>query len=125
MDEDISAVRARYQAALEKGASIEEATRVANAAANQPLVVREPGELPPPPSAPKADDPPQERPVRPVGASQPFDHDGDGKPGGSSKPDDDADEIKAVRAEYQEKMGKRPFPGWGIDELRKRMAEAG
>lgn len=50
-----------------------------------------------------------------------FDHDGDGKPGGSPKVDN-TDEVRALRAEYTEKMGKRPFSGWDADELRRRMA---
>lgn len=34
------------------------------------------------------------------------------------------DDIKTVRAEYEAKMGKRPFPGWDAAELRRRMAAA-
>lgn len=34
------------------------------------------------------------------------------------------DDLSALRAEYQEVVGKRPFHGWGADELRKRIAEA-
>lgn len=38
---------------------------------------------------------------------------------------DDADDnpLKALRAEYQEVVGKRAFPGWDETELRRRMAE--
>lgn len=50
-----------------------------------------------------------------------LDHDDNGKEGGSKAPEPTED-LPALRAEYQEKMGKRPFPGWGADELRKRMA---
>ncbi len=48
----------------------------------------------------------------------PLDHDGDGEKGGSIAPEGD---LKALRAEYLDKMGKRPFPGWDEAELRKRM----
>jgi hypothetical protein len=51
-----------------------------------------------------------------------FDHDGDGKPGGSKAPEGD---IAALRAAYTDKLGKRPFPGWDADELHRRMAAAG
>lgn len=36
-------------------------------------------------------------------------------------PSDDG--MKALRDEYQQKMGKRPFNGWDVDELRERMAQ--
>lgn len=49
-----------------------------------------------------------------------FDHDGDGAPGGSAAPEK-TDDLAALRAEYTEKMGKKPFPGWDADEIRKRM----
>lgn len=48
-----------------------------------------------------------------------LDHDGDGKPGGSKAPEGD---LKALRAEYQDKTGKRAFPGWDEAEIRRRMA---
>ncbi len=35
-----------------------------------------------------------------------------------------AADLAAVRAEYSEKMGKRPFNGWDINELRAKMAGA-
>lgn len=53
----------------------------------------------------------------------PFDHDGDGRDGGSNAPEP-ADDLTALRREYTDKLGKRPFPGWGADELRRRMDEA-
>ena len=39
--------------------------------------------------------------------------------------DDDGDDnpLRALRAEYQEVVGKRAFPGWDETELRRRMAE--
>lgn len=37
--------------------------------------------------------------------------------------DDDADDMKELRAEYLKVVGKRPFPGWDEAELRRRMAE--
>lgn len=52
-----------------------------------------------------------------------MDHDGDGLPGGSKAPEH-TDELKACRAEYQAKMGKRPFPGWDAAELKRRMGDA-
>lgn len=51
----------------------------------------------------------------------PFDGDGDGKPGGSKAP---AGDLKALRAAYKEKMGKRPFSGWDAAELMRRMGDA-
>lgn len=71
---------------------------------------RVPGSLPPPPPSLKA-------------KPDPFDHDNDGSPGGSTKQSEPG--IAAVREEYTNKIGKRPFPGWDIAELRKRMAAAG
>lgn len=32
--------------------------------------------------------------------------------------------LPGLRAEYAEKLGKRAYPGWDADELRRRMAEA-
>lgn len=54
----------------------------------------------------------------------PLDHDRDGKPGGSTAPDDPKEALRAKRAEYQLVMKKRPFSGWDIDELNRRMDEA-
>lgn len=34
------------------------------------------------------------------------------------------DELTAAREEYQAKVGKRPFFGWAVAELRRRIAEA-
>lgn len=53
-----------------------------------------------------------------------MDGDGDGGPGGSKSPDDDKAALVAARAAYSAKLGKRPFPGWGIEELQKRMDAA-
>lgn len=40
--------------------------------------------------------------------------------------DDDAAKagLADARAEYEAKLGKKPWHGWDADELRKRMAEA-
>jgi len=38
-----------------------------------------------------------------------------------AKPVEDMTELRRL---YQEKVGKRPFPGWDAAELRERMAEA-
>lgn len=35
-----------------------------------------------------------------------------------------ADERAALRAEYQVKFGKNPFPGWSADTLREKIAAA-
>lgn len=35
-----------------------------------------------------------------------------------------ADDMQALRARYQEVVGKRPFPGWDAAELQRRMDEA-
>lgn len=79
--------------------------------ANRPGLVCEPAEeLPPPPAG-----------LAEVVAK--MDHDGDGIPGGSKAPKHTA-ELKALRAEYQKKMGKRPFPGWGVAEIKRRMGDA-
>lgn len=51
----------------------------------------------------------------------PPDQDGDGKPGGSKAPDED---VAALRVAYADKLGKKPFPGWDANELRKRIADA-
>lgn len=67
------------------------------------------GDLPPPPKSLLAK------------AGNPLDHDGDGKAGGSTSAVGD---IKALRAEYHKKLGKRPFPGWDAEELKRRMAKA-
>ena len=53
----------------------------------------------------------------------PLDHDGDGRKGDSPKPEA-SDELTEVRAEYQRVLGKRPFHGWSVDELREKIAAA-
>lgn len=57
----------------------------------------------------------------PKKAVDPFDQDGDGKPGGS-KASEQSDELAELRIAYKLKHGKRPFNGWDADELRRRMA---
>jgi hypothetical protein len=52
-----------------------------------------------------------------------FDHDGDGKPGGSVAPEA-TDRLKDLRAEYRAQFGKKPFAGWDEDEIEKRIAAA-
>lgn len=64
------------------------------------------GDLPPPPASLLEK------------AGNPLD---DGKAGGSTLVVGD---IKALRAEYHKKLGKRPFPGWDAEELKRRMAKA-
>lgn len=39
--------------------------------------------------------------------------------------DDDTDDLGALRAEYQEAVGKRAYHGWSADELREKIAAAG
>lgn len=44
----------------------------------------------------------------------------------ASEPDlapEQADELPALRAEYQALIGKRPFPGWDAETLRQKMNE--
>lgn len=36
----------------------------------------------------------------------------------------EADTLAATREEYQVKLGKRPFHGWDVEELRRRISEA-
>jgi hypothetical protein len=52
-----------------------------------------------------------------------FDNDGDGKPGGSKK-QPATDDIKALRAEYEKKLGKKPFNGWPAETLREKIGAA-
>lgn len=53
----------------------------------------------------------------------PLDHDGDGKKGGSPKPDG-SEELDAARARYADVFGKRPFHGWDVDALNTKIGEA-
>lgn len=55
--------------------------------------------------------------------ADPLDHDGNGKKGGSTSPDGDADEASRLRAEYQDLFKKRPFNGWDAQELQRRIDE--
>jgi hypothetical protein len=55
--------------------------------------------------------------------ADPLDHDGDGRKGGSPRPEG-SDELAELRSEYQEKFGKRPFMGWGAEKLREMIAGA-
>ncbi|HJQ15930.1 MAG TPA: hypothetical protein VJ859_02930 [Allosphingosinicella sp.] len=59
-----------------------------------------------------------------VGKLPQLDHDGDGAPGGSTAPDGDKEAMKALREEYEFKMGKKAFPGWDEATLREKMAAA-
>jgi hypothetical protein len=52
----------------------------------------------------------------------PLDHDGDGAKGGSTRPSGDG--IKALRAAYKTKFGKKPFGGWDEATLRARLERA-
>lgn len=36
----------------------------------------------------------------------------------------DSSELAEARAEYQRVVGKRPYHGWDVDELKARMADA-
>lgn len=57
------------------------------------------------------------------GTSRPqLDHDRDGLAGGSVTAQ--GDDIAALRAEYQTKLGKRPFNGWDAATLREKIAAA-
>lgn len=57
-----------------------------------------------------------------VGKLKQLDHDGDGVEGGSKAPEGDKDDLKALREEYEFKLGKKPFPGWNAETLRAKMA---
>lgn len=54
--------------------------------------------------------------------ADPLDHDGNGKKGGSAKQPPSAELVQA-RADYRAAFGKAPFGAWGVDEIRKRIAE--
>lgn len=58
-----------------------------------------------------------------MAASDPLDHDGDGRKGGSDK-QEPTDRLATLRGEYQDVLGKRPFHGWSEDELEAKIAEA-
>mgnify|MGYP001560407729 CR=1 FL=1 len=57
-------------------------------------------------------------------AFDPLDHDGDGKKGGSASGRDavQAAAMRALRKEYFDKLGKKPFSGWDEATLREKMA---
>lgn len=53
------------------------------------------------------------------------DADDDGRMGGSISAAEAAKaEVKALRVEYQEALGKKPFPGWDAYTLREKIAAA-
>lgn len=52
----------------------------------------------------------------------PLDHDKDGKPGGSTAPEQ-TDDLTDVRAQYAELFGKRPFMGWDAKTLTAKIEE--
>lgn len=87
------------------------------------------GELPPPPAAVVAAKAPAAattaaptEPETAAPAADPLDHDGDGKPGGSTK--QTGNDVAELRKAYQAAFGKRPFNGWDAEELRRRIADA-
>ncbi len=51
-----------------------------------------------------------------------LDHDQNGEAGGSES-GGEGEDIAALRAEYKELLGKAVFPGWDVEEIRRRMAE--
>lgn len=55
-------------------------------------------------------------------ASDPHDHDDDGRRGGAKK--QAGDDLAALRQTYEAKVGKRPFMGWDAQTLRAKIAEA-
>lgn len=69
--------------------------------------------------------PPPEGVLAKIGSAEskphPLDHDGDGKPGGSTAPEQ-TDDLPALRAKYQRVIGKRPFAGWSADVLKEKIA---
>lgn len=46
------------------------------------------------------------------------------KPAPVPVPVDSEDELKAARAEYKDKLGKRPYSGWDVATLREKIAAA-
>lgn len=60
-------------------------------------------------------------PAAPPG--NPLDHDGDGRPGGSAAPAP-SDDLKLLREQYRQAIGRPPFPGWSADLLREKIAAA-
>lgn len=42
----------------------------------------------------------------------------------AAKVSESGDDLKALRAEYHAKIGKRPGPSWDAAEIKRRMAEA-
>ena len=60
--------------------------------------------------------------TRETAVDHPLDHDGNGQPGGSEKPDDAAGDLASLRAEYQKVFDKKPFPGWDAVTLREKIA---
>ncbi len=65
----------------------------------------------------------EERAIRVDELSQ-LDHDDDGEPGGSTAPES-SDDLAELRKQYKDVLGKNPFPGWGADELQRRIDAAG
>jgi hypothetical protein len=61
--------------------------------------------------------PEKKRPKNPEQVQPNLDHDGDGKAGGSAAPAPNG-ELTALRAEYRDVIGKKPFPGWDAETLR-------
>jgi hypothetical protein len=51
-----------------------------------------------------------------------LDHDQNGKPGGSLKPE--GDDLASLRVTYKAKFGKKPFAGWDADALREKIGAA-
>ena len=60
----------------------------------------------------------------PPSAAHPFDHDGDGSPGGSLPASERGDEIEAVRVEYEKLTGRAPDKRWGVPRLQKELNRA-
>lgn len=67
--------------------------------------------------------PEAELPAPPAELLAKFDPAGSGE-GAESAAAEPADQLKALRGEYFEKLGKRPFTGWDAETLTKKMAEA-
>lgn len=58
--------------------------------------------------------------------SDPLDHDKDGRKGGAVKRTSDpaGGDLAALRVEYEQKIGRKPFMGWDAAALRAKIAEA-
>lgn len=70
--------------------------------------------------APLPDPPPV---IEPPIEDDDDDDDEGGPPEGHGTPDEHAQQLRVAREEYERVTGKRPFNGWDVAELHKRIAD--